>query len=362
MNKYEKIEVILPNLNKRFSGILGSILSVAPHQTKDVHFAKIGYPFPMDIPRIGWIDLFKLTSKPLSDGRLRIFHSRRNMEMLTGIILKYIFKRKIHLLHTSAAQRVHTAWTNFLFRQMDTIIATSPRTATFLPRKPDFIIPHGVNTEKYQPAENRLREWEQGGAGGEYGIGIFGRVRPNKGVQNYVDALCEVLPRHPDFTAIIVGKTTPQFFQFETNLKNKIKKLGLEKQFLWLGELPINEVPGWFRRVSVVAAVSHNEGFGLTCLEAMASGAAVVGTMTGAFDTLIRDGVDGFVIPCNDTAALANAFEKLLSSPEMIVQMGKSARQRVCDLYTIQKEADAITNAYRVSTEPLNPLKTCVNF
>ena len=347
MNKYEEIEVIIPNLNRRFSGILGSVLSVAPHQTKDVRFAQIGYQFPMDIPRLGWLEFFKLTAAPLPDGRPRIFHSRRNMEMLTGVILKYIFRRKIHLLHTSAAQRIHSAWTNFLFRQMDTIIATSPRTATFLPRKPDFIIPHGVNIEKYRPAEDRLSEWAQSGATGKYGIGIFGRVRPQKGVQEYVDALCEVLPRHPDFTAIIVGETTPQFFQFESNLKNKIKKLGLEKQFLWLGKLPIKEVPEWFRRVSIVAAISRNEGFGLTCLEAMASGAAVIGTMTGAFDTLIRDGVDGFVIPCNNTAALAEAFEKLLSSPEMTEQMGKSARQRVCDSYTIQKEADAITDVYK---------------
>ena len=352
MKKFEEIEVIIPNLNKRFSGIMGSVVAVVPYQTKDVCFAQIGYRIPINVPRIGWLELLRLTAKPLSDGRPRIFHSRRNLEMLAGVILKYILRRKIHLLHTSAAQRAHTAWTCFLFRQMDTLIATSVRTATFLPRTPDFVITHGVDIEKYHPPEDRLSEWKQSIANGKYGIGIFGRVRPQKGVQEYVDALCEVLPRHPNFTAIIVGETTPQFFRFEASLKDKIKKFGLEKQFLWLGKLPMEEVPKWFRRVSIVATVSRNEGFGLTCLEAMASGAAVIGTMTGAFDTLIRDGVDGFVIPCNDTAALAGAFEKLLSSPEITAQMGKFARQRVCDFYTIQKEAAAINNAYRVAVQP----------
>ncbi|MDR2337109.1 MAG: glycosyltransferase family 4 protein [Deltaproteobacteria bacterium] len=347
MNSDEEIEVILPNLNRRFSGVTGAVSAVVPHQTQDICFAQVGYQIPINIPRLSWRQLFRLTAKPLADGRLRIFHTRRNIEMLTGLILKYILRRKIHLLHTSAAQRIHSAWTCFLFRQMDTLIATSPRTATFLPRTPDFIIPHGVNIDKYYPAQDRLSEWANSGAVGKYGIGIFGRVRPQKGVQEYVDALCEVLPRHPDFTAIIVGETTPQFLNFEISLKNKIKKLGLEKRFLWLGKLKLEEVPLWFRCVSIVAAVSRNEGFGLTCLEAMASGAAVVATMTGAFDTLIRDGVDGFIIPCNDTTALAAALEKLLAAPEMTAQMGKAARQRVCDHYTIQKEAAAITKAYR---------------
>ena len=162
-----------------------------------------------------------------------------------------------------------------------------------------------------------------------------------------VDALCVVLPRYPDFTAIIIGETTPKFAAFEVRLKKKIRKHGLENRFLWLGKLQTEEVRKWFQRVSLAAAVSRNEGFGLTCLEAMASGAAVVGTQTGAFDMIIRDGVDGLIVPCGDTAALAGAFDRMLSSPDELARMGKAARRRVCDFFSIKCEAEGLSTVYR---------------
>ncbi|MDR2844876.1 MAG: glycosyltransferase family 4 protein, partial [Puniceicoccales bacterium] len=323
-----EIEVILPNLNSRFSGVTAATVAVVPHQQAGVGLAQVGYPLALDIPRLSWWQLFKLTAKPLPSGRPRIFHTRRNIEMVAGLLLKHVFRRRLHLLFTSVAQRHHTWFTRFLYHRMDTVISPSPRSASFLRCPVKAIVPHGVDTVNYFPAEDRAKAWAEGGVSGKYGIGIFGRVRPQKGLQEFVDALCEVLPRHPDFTAIIVGETTPKFAAFVNRLKEKIRECGLESRFCWLGKLPFKDIPLWFRRVSLVAAVSHNEGFGLTCLEAMASGTPVIGTRTGAFDMVIRDGTDGLLVPCKDTAALAAAFERLLADPANLEVMGRAARQR----------------------------------
>ena len=342
-----EIEVIIPNFNARFSGVTAAVNAVVPHQAGEFGFAQIGHPLPINIPRLGWLELCRLTARPLPDGRRRIFHARRNIEMLAGLFLKRILRRELHLVFTSVAQRHHTAWTRFLYRQMDALISTSPRSASFLCRPAMAIVPHGVDTEIFHPAVDRIRAWEESGAPGKYGIGIFGRVRPQKGIEEFVDALCEILPRYPEFTAVITGEVTPEHHRFAVRLKKKIRDHGLENRFLWLGKISTEELRQWFRRVSLVAAVSRNEGFGLTCLEAMASGAAVIGTRTGAFDMIIRDGVDGLVIPCGDTAALAAAFSRLLSSPEKLMRMGEAARQRVCESFTIQKEAEGLNSVYR---------------
>jgi mannosyltransferase len=342
-----EIEIIIPNLNSRYSGVTSAVASVVPHQAKDFGFAQTGYRLPLDIPFLGLRELLQLTARPLPGGNPRIFHARRNIEMLAGLVLRNIFRRKLHLVFTSAAQRRHSAWTRFLYRRMDTLISTSPRSASFLHSPVKAIVPHGVDTEIFQPAGDRARAWAESGAPGRCGAGIFGRVRPQKGVEEFVDALCRVLPRYPDFTAVIVGETTPQFAAFEARLKKKTREQGLENRFIWPGKLPTEEVRKWFQRVSLVAAVSRNEGFGLTCLEAMASGAAVVGTQTGAFDMIIRDGVDGLVVPCGDTAAIAGAFDRLLSSPDELTRMGASARRRVCDSFSIQREAECLNTVYR---------------
>jgi mannosyltransferase len=342
-----EIEIIIPNLNPRYSGVTAAVAAVVPHQVKEFGFAKTGYALPLDIPYRGFCELFRLTARPLPDGSPRVFHARRNIEMLAGLMLRNVFRRKLHLVFTSAAQRRHSAWTRFLYRRMDTLISTSPRSAAFLLRPVKAIVPHGVDTEIFRPAGERAGAWAESGAPGRYGVGIFGRVRPQKGVEEFVDALCLVLPRYPDFTAVITGETTPKFASFEERLKRKIRERGLESRFLWLGKLPTEEVRKWFQRVSLAAAVSRNEGFGLTCLEAMASGAAVVGTQTGAFDMIIRDGVDGLIVPCGDASALAGAFDRLLSSPDELARMGAAARRRVCDSFSIQREAEGLNAVYR---------------
>ena len=342
-----EIEIIIPNLNPRYSGVTAATAAVVPHQAKEFGFAQTGYALPLDIPCIGLRELFQLAARPLSGGKPRVFHARRNIEMLAGLVLKSILHRKLHLVFTSAAQRRHSAWTRFLYRRMDTLISTSPRSAAYLLRPVNAIVPHGVDTEIFQPAADRSRAWAESGAPGRYGVGIFGRVRPQKGVAEFVDALCLVLPRYPDFTAIITGETTPRFAAFEAEMKRKIRGHGLENRFLWLGKLSTEEVRKWFQRVSLTAAVSRNEGFGLTCLEAMASGAAVVGTQTGAFDMIIRDGIDGLIVPCGDAAALAEAFDRLLSSPDELTRMGASARLRICDSFSIQREAEGLNAVYR---------------
>lgn len=341
-----EVEVILPNLNARFSGVTAATVAVVPHQQSGVRLAQVGHPLPLDIPRLTWRQLFRLTGRPLPNGRPRIFHARRNIEMCAGLLLKHVFRRHLHLIFTSVAQRHHTRFTRFLYHRMDTVLSPSPRSASFLRRPVQAVIPHGVDTAVYHPAPDRARAWAEGGLSGKYGIGIFGRVRPQKGLQEFVDALCEVLPRHPDFTAVITGETTPKFAAFENRLKQKIRERGLENRFHWLGKLPFAEIPGWFQRVSLVAAISHNEGFGLTCLEAMASGAPVIGTQTGAFDLVIRDGVDGLVIPCRDTGALITAFDKLLGDSARLAEMGRAARQRVCDTFQIQQEAAGLNRLY----------------
>ena len=343
----QEIEIIIPNLNPRYSGVTAAAAAVIPHQAKEFNFAQTGYALSPDIPFLGLRDLLQLTSQPLSGGRMRVFHARRNIEMLAGLALRDILRRKLHLVFTSAAQRRHSAWTRFLYRRMDTLISTSQRSASFLLRPVNAIVPHGVDTEIFSPIKDRARAWVESGAPGRYGVGIFGRVRPQKGVEEFVNALCMILPRYPDFTAVVTGETTTQFASFEAGLRRRIREQGLENRFLWLGKLPLEDVRKWFQRVSLVAAVSRNEGFGLTCLEAMASGAAVVATQTGAFDMIIRDGVDGLIVPRNDTAALAEAFNGLFASPDSLIRMGAAARQRVCESFSIKREAEGLNAVYR---------------
>ena len=103
-------------------------------------------------------------------------------------------------------------------------------------------------------------------------IGCFGRVRAQKGTDVFVEAMCRLLPRYPDFTAVIVGAVAPEQAGFAAELKRRIEAAGLQSRIVMTGELSIEAVQCWYRRLTIYAFTSRNEGFGLTLIEAMSVG------------------------------------------------------------------------------------------
>ena len=132
-----------------------------------------------------------------------IWHARRNDEMIVGVLLRAL-GWPLKLVFTSAAQRHHTWITRWLIRRMDAIIATNEISASFLKRA-STVIPHGVDIDTYAPPADRAAAFAEAKLPGRYAIGCFGRVRAQKGTDVFVDAMCRLLPRYPDFTAVIVG-------------------------------------------------------------------------------------------------------------------------------------------------------------
>jgi mannosyltransferase len=341
------IEVIIPNITRHFSGITSTIAQLVPHQRESISIATAGCAFTEAVPHLSWRELVSVCRRPLPGGGRRVFHARRNNEMIAGLLLRHLFRCPLHLIFTSTAQRPHSWLTRFLYRRMDTLLCTSPMAASYLQRQPDAIIPHGIDQERYRPGRSTAEEWACGGLPGARGVGIFGRVREQKGIREYVEAMCRVLPDFPDVTAVIIGQTTQKQEPFVREMKARIAAAGLDGRFQWLGVLPFDEIPGWFRRMSLVVCASHNEGFGLTCLEAMASGVPVIATQAGAWASIIREGIDGWIVPCRDADKLAERLRQaLFLDADALGSMGREARNRIEEAYTIQREANALNAVY----------------
>jgi mannosyltransferase len=252
----------------------------------------------------------------------------------------------LKLVFTSAAQRHHKRLTRWLIRQMDAVIATSELSAAFLERKATVVM-HGVDTDAYAPPADRAAAFAQARLPGRYAIGCFGRVRAQKGTDVFVEAMCRLLPRYPDFTAIIVGAVVPEQQGFANGLKQQIEAAGLQSRIVITGELAIEEVQRWYQRLTIYAFTSRNEGFGLTLIEAMSSGAALVASRAGAAEFVVEDGVTGVLTPPGDSDALVTALEPLMRDPASANAMGGRARERVLEKFSLDAEANAIAAVYR---------------
>ena len=336
------LEVIAPNFKRRLSGVTSTIVQLIPLQRKlGLNIAALGPGLPDSVAAVRKRDIWKLWSKP-KNGKFRVWHARRNVEMIGGLFLARILRMPLKLVFTSAAQRDHKPFTKWLINRMDRVIATSARSGAFL-AVPHQVIMHGIDTEAFHPAANDDDRFEATDLPGKYAIGCSGRVRHQKGTDLFVEAMIALLPAHPDWTAIIVGRTTAEHAAFEAELRRKVAHAGLGERIRFLGE--VNDIKLWYRRFSLFVAPSRNEGFGLTPLEAMASGCAVVTSDAGAYAEMAAGGA-GIVVPAGDLAALKVAIGKFISDPVELAASGGKARDHVVKHFRLENEAEALNAVY----------------
>jgi mannosyltransferase len=338
-----EIEVIAPHFKRRLSGVTSSVIQLVPRQIEaGVRIATFGPGLPDALPKIGFRDLLKCWTRPAS-GRPRIWHARRNNEMLFGVLLRDVLRMPMRLIFTSAGQRRHTRFTKWLIRRMDQVVATSARSGSFLD-VPYTVVMHGIDTALFHPPEIDADRFDAAGLPGKYAIGCSGRVRHQKGTDLFVDAMVALLPKYPDWTAVITGWIAPEHKAFADALKTKVATAGLGDRVVFLGE--VDDVKIWYRRFSLFVAPSRNEGFGLTPLEAMASETAVVTSDAGAYAEMVVPGETGTVVAAGDGEALTRAIEPYLADPELTQRHAANALAHVRKTFDIGNEVDGLNRVY----------------
>lgn len=339
-------EVIVFSLKKRYTGVSATVNTLVPIQAKQWRLAYVGPQMPNEVQPITLTQALRISRKPPKNRSFRIWHLRRNNEMLVGIIARDILRLPIKLVFTSAAQRRHSAMPRWLIAKMDAVICTSQKAAEFITNC-SAVVPHGIDLSRFPPPADKYNAWQTSGLPGRWGIGLFGRIRPEKGTDIFVDAMIEVLPKFPEACAVVAGLVQPQFQPFMDDLKARTQAAGLEHRIVFLGEVPPSEVARWYQRCLICVACPRYEAFGLTLFEAASAACSVVGSRTGAFEELAVNGATGALVDVGDVTGLVDELELLLADPERTIQFGESARERVYASFSVQSEVDGISSVYR---------------
>lgn len=337
------ITVIAPHFKRRLSGVTSTVVQLIPEQLRlGRGIVTLGPGLPRHLPKMAWSSLPLLWQAP-AGLKARVWHARRNNEMFVGILLRDVMRMRLKLLFTSAAQRRHTGYTRFLIRKMDGVIATNARSGSFL-QVPYTVIRHGIDLDLFTPASDGELSPARVGLPGQYLIGCFGRVRHQKGTDLFVRAMIELLPHYPLWTAVICGRVTAEHQAFGEALKTSVEAAGLSPRIRFMGE--VDDIKPWYRQVSLYVAPSRNEGFGLTPLEAMASGTATVATDAGAYAELVVAGETGNVVPAGDYEALRDAIRVYLADPDLALRHGMAGLAHVRQNFALEREAKAIDAVY----------------
>lgn len=339
------VDVIAPNLKRRYSGVSSTVFRLVPLQAQKISIATTGPVLPEDVPQFPLSKLLFMSRSGPSG--LRIWHSRRNIEMLVGVILKVLFRKRLKLLFTSAAQRRRGEYSRWLIRKMDAVIAASGKANSYL-EKPATVILHGIDADAFSPTTDRQAlRLELGLDPDALIVGCFGRIRQQKGTDLFVEAMIELLPKYPDAHGIIMGGVTREQQGFVDDLVSRIEAAGLSERLRILPEDKGFTIAPWFQASDIYVAPQRWEGFGLTPLEAMSCGVPVVATRAGAFEDLVVPGETGFLVPIKDLQQLTEATNKMMKDAGMRQSMAEASRKKVLEHHQIEQEADAINAVYK---------------
>ena len=329
------VEVIAPNFKKRISGVTATVVGLVGLQSSMIPIVATGPGLPSNLPHLPFLRILLLPR------RTRIWHARRNNELLVGLLLKWLRISKLKIIFTSASPRARSRWTTWLISLCDEVVATNLANAEVMPRDCK-IVPHGVDTGRFTPhgSEKIIQKSKV--------VGCFGRIRKMKGTDLFVEALCRALPERKDWSAVVMGRVLPRDRAYYDDMIEKVENAGLSDRIHFVNERPLDQMADAYRELSIYVAPSHLEGFGLTVAEALSSGVPAIATRgVGAFDELIDEGKNGMLFGCGDVDDLEAKICGMMDDDQHLSRMSKEARVSALDRMSLEVEARDLVEIYR---------------
>jgi glycosyltransferase involved in cell wall biosynthesis len=204
-----------------------------------------------------------------------------------------------------------------VFARCEELVAVSPVARTHRTGRA-HLVPPGVDCRRFTPpAPTAAREPRV------LYVGRVERASRWKGLHVLLESLVPLRELVPDVRLEIVGDGDDV-----TSLQAHARRLGVDGIVDWTGPVAHEDLPDHYRRagVTVLPSLTESESFGMTLVEAMASGCPVVGSAVGGIPFVVRDGVDGLLVPPGDVQALAQALGAVLSDPGRAACLGAAGR------------------------------------
>jgi len=222
---------------------------------------------------------------------------------------------------------------------------------THIPKEKCVLVPNGVpiysvNAEERKNLRERLN-WKIS----EKWIVSVGRLSPEKGHADLVQAFAEVSARVPEARLALIGGG-PE----ETHLRNLTRKFGLENKVFFAGLQ--KDVSGWLSAADLYVQPSRREGLSLAILEAMGAGIPVISTRTGDVEKVINEGVTGFLCEPEHPDSLAAKIIQVLSILDDLSGLRRDAKKIIISRYSQDHMVRAIEMLYSSGRTASRPDKS----
>jgi glycosyltransferase involved in cell wall biosynthesis len=167
-----------------------------------------------------------------------------------------------------------------------------------------------------------------------------GRLEKRKNVDILIKAFAQI--KRDDVCLLIIGDGESRPY-----LEKLCKQLELRNVY-FLGRIERDKLPPYYRLCTVFVYPTAREPWGLAINEAMQFGKPVIATpRVAATHDLIKQGINGFIVPENDFQALAKAINRIILDEESAKRMGQRSREIIIQGFTYEHMAEGFREAIR---------------
>jgi glycosyltransferase involved in cell wall biosynthesis len=197
------------------------------------------------------------------------------------------------------------------------------------------VVHHGIDLDQFEPRDV--------GGDGNRRVTCVASFTPKKGHRDLLQAFASLLPDFPDLELELVGDGEER-----DRIEAQIESLGIADRVKLPGWLPPDQVHDRlagtevFALPSIPLASGRMDGIPNALKEAMASGVPVVSTPLSGIPELVKDGVNGLLVPPGDWQALAGAMRRLLEDQEFARRLAERGREHVLEQFDLDVEANKL--------------------
>lgn len=214
------------------------------------------------------------------------------------------------------------------------------------------IIPTGIEVERFYKSNidfnkvNKLKE-KYKISSDDFVILFVGRIAQEKSIDFLIDNHAYLMKKNKKCKLLIVG-AGPDL----EALKKKSKKY--VNNIIFTGKVPWGDIPNYYHMASCFATASHTETQGLTVIEAMAASLPVVALDDESFNTVIKDGLDGYLF--KDKKKYRNSVATLMNDKDKCMKMGSQALVS-SGAYSNKYYAERVLDVYKLALKGRDPGK-----
>ncbi|MBI5870233.1 MAG: glycosyltransferase family 4 protein [Actinobacteria bacterium] len=239
-------------------------------------------------------------------------------------------------------------FTRMALTGVDRIIASSPKDQELFSQISGRVtlVENGIDYETFAGVVKRMGGASAEGTGAAPGgenLVFIGRISKNKRVDRLLEMLAVLRQQRPDATLTVVG---PDWEGLQAGLEAQADGLGLGEAARFTGVLPQEDMLDILAGASLFVSASEYEAFGLSTVEAMASGTVPVVSRIPAFEDLVADGETGFLVDFSDPVGAAASVAQALAMPEAQLQKMGADAKAAASRHDWSQVADQIIDIY----------------